>query len=402
MRVLSLRRYRLHSKIRLPLKKKISANISLGQAIPFSVYDEKAILLLRQGAVITMPSLMERLVARGPLFNASGTEVRFTQEAPSLAPSPAAAPSVKLPPFEHINELTLNLKHVIGTALRSPEQINLAARIGKIGLAIQDICAEDVDSAIAAPCFDTYNSYIVVHQMMGAVLAELIAQGKGLSKIERLSLICAALTRDLGQMPIQSELDNHAGPFPDALRARMQRHPEVSVEFLKRAGVNDTLWLEAVRGHHERLNGSGYPAGLRGDQVPQGARILAVADSYSAMIKSRPYRHKPHFPQHALKEIYQRKDAEIDGEIVRILISKIGLLSPGTIVKLKCGEIAVVKSPTVSPGGAVVYSVYSVSGMPMSEPVRRETSEPKYEIIGLVPFSECRTASVIIKRIWNK
>src|SRR6185369_7611358 len=103
-----------------------------------------------------------------------------------------------------------------------------------------------------------------------------------------------------------------------ALRARMHQHPNLSAELLVRAGVTDPAWLQAVRGHHERLNGSGYPAGLKGEQISSGARILAVADIYSAMEKPRPYRNKAHFPQNALKEIYLKKDAEIDGEMAHI------------------------------------------------------------------------------------
>ena len=88
--------------------------------------------------------------------------------------------------------------------------------------------------------------------------------------------------------------------------------------------------------------------------------------------------------------------------MAHILINQIGLLPPGTIVKLKCGEIAVIKSPTVKAEGATVYSIYGKSGMVLSEPMLRETSHPAYEITGLLPYSECRSASVTIKRVWAK
>lgn len=234
------------------------------------------------------------------------------------------------------------------------------------------------------------------------MLTELIARRKDLPPPQRLSLVCAALTRDLGQIPIQAELDGHVGPLPDGLRQRMYQHPSVSAELLERAGVTDTVWLDAVRGHHERLNGSGYPAALKAEQIAVGARILAVADIYSAMEKPRPYRNKAHFPQNALKEIYLKKDAEIDGEMAHILISQIGLLPPGTIVKLKCGEIAVIKSPTVKAEGATVFSIYGKSGMVLSDPVQRDTTQPGYEIAGLMPYSEIRSASFTVKRVWIK
>lgn len=378
------------------MQKIVRAQLVLGEPLPFSIYDENGRLLLRHGIVITMPDQIDRVLARGALLD----ENENLAEARTSDAQRAPLPEDKPPSFELMGTLILNLKHVIGTALKSPEQIDLSARIRKIARTVQDVCLDNIDSALAAPCLDFQNPYIIVHQMMGAVLTELIARRKAVEQEDRLSMVCAALTRDLGQMPIQMELDNTSGPLSPSLLARMHQHPNHSSEILARAGVVDPIWLQAVRDHHERLNGSGYPAGLKAEQISLGARILAVADIYSAMEKPRPYRNKAHFPQNALKEIYLKKDAEIDGEMAHILINQIGLLPPGTIVKLQCGEIAVIKSPTVKAEGATVFSIYGKSGMVLSEPIQRDTTQPGYEITGLLPFTECRSASVMIKRVW--
>lgn len=381
------------------VKKIVSADIVLGVPLPFSIYDDNGRLLLRRGVVITMPDQVERLVERRALIDED--EIEVDHSFPAGAPRPPPTQETQSA-FERLGGLILNLKHVIGTALKNPEQIDVTTRIGKIAQGVQEICREDIDSALAAPCLDFQNPYIVVHQMMGAVLTELIARRKEVPLAERHLLVCAALTRDIGQIPLQAELDSTLGPLTDGLRHRMQQHPEKSAQLLQQAGVVAPAWLDAVRGHHERLNGSGYPAAAAGEQISPGARILAVADIYSAMEKPRPYRNKAHFPQNALKDIYRRKDAEIDGEMAHILINQIGLLPPGTLVRLKCGEIAVIKSPTVRAEGAVVYAIYGKTGMLLSKPVLRETVQPAYEITGLIPFSECRSASVTIKQVWAK
>lgn len=379
------------------MKKIAAQDIVLGAPIPFSIYDERHILLYRQGSVISMPYQITRLVTRGALY-----DEHEVQGQPADASRLIAPVEEEVLPFEHLSGLILNLKHVLLTTLKSPEQINVPQRIGKIALAVQSVCMKDIDSALAAPCLDTGSAYIVVHQMMGAVLTELIAQSKGLDAAQRLPLVCAALTRDLSQIPLQVELDQYEGPLPADLRTKMRLHPVQSADLLARVGVLDPVWLQAVRGHHEHLGGQGYPVGLHEDQVSLGARILAVADTYSAMLKSRPYRTKAHFSQNALKEIYLKKDVEMDGEIARILISRVGLLSPGTLVRLKCGEIAVVKSPTVKADAATVYSVYGKSGMILAAPIRRDTSQPGYEITGLVPFADCHAAAICIRRVWTQ
>ena len=379
------------------MKKIVHSDIVIGRPIGFSIYSKDGALLFRKGGVIHMPDQVSRLLVRGAQYDEAELDPRpyITSDVPPPLPTPEDPP-----PFEHLNGLLLNLKHVLATTLKSPDQIDLTARIGKIAEAVQGICHKSIDSALAAPTVDTHTAYIVVHQMMGAILTELIGQSKGLDSAQRRSLMCAALTRDLAQIWLQPELDKHPGSLPDALRTQMRQHPTQSAQMLEQAGVTDALWLDAVRHHHEYLDGSGYPAQLKGEEISLGARILAVSDRYSAMIKMRPYRSQAHFPQNALKEIYLKKDLEIDEEIARILISKVGLLSPGTIVKLKSGEIAVVKSPTVRSDAAIVYCIYGKTGMILSMPIRRDTSHPGYEIVGLVPLSQCQTAAVTIQQVW--
>lgn len=344
-----------------------------------------------------MPDQVTRLIARGAQYDErealEGVDFDAARGLPGLDEQSS---------YENIGGLTLNLKHALVTALKNPEQIDVPVRFRKIAMSVQAICSRDVDGALAAPYLDLSNPYIVVHQMMGAVLTELVAQGRGLSPEQRLPLVCAALTRDIAQIPLQPTMEKHQGPLPMELRTQMQDHPQQSAEMLERAGVADPNWLSAVRGHHERLNGSGYPTGLSGDQIGLGARILAVADIYSAMVKPVAYRPGAHLAQNVLKELYQRRDSELDGEITRILITKLGLLPPGTTVGLKSGEIAIVKSPTANAAHATVYSIYGKTGLVLMTPIRRDTSSPDHTIVRMVPFSECRTAAMMIKQVWTK
>jgi hypothetical protein len=157
--------------------------------------------------------------------------------------------------------------------------------------------------------------------------------------------------------------------------------------------------LEAICGHHERLDGSGYPEGAQGDAIHLPARLLAIADAYSAMCRARPYR-GAHTPQQALRELYLGVDKSMDAELTNLLIREIGMLPPATLVRLKCGEIAVVKSPTPRLAGARVYSIYGKSGTVLSVPVLRDTGQPEFEITGTVSFEECRSAALTIKRVW--
>lgn len=383
------------------MKRLVPADLRLGEPLPFSIFDERGNLLLRKGMVVTMPQQIDRLVHRGALADEVELRVAAVPARPTQRP-PAPQSVTKEPAFERIGGLMLNLKHIIATVLRTPEQIDLPARVARLATAIQEICAEDVDSALAAPYLDFDNGYIVVHQVMGAVLAELIARRKGMPPEQRLPIVCSALTRDLDQVALQTELDKVDGPLPAPLRERMQRHPWSGSERLQAAGVTDATWLEAVRGHHERLDGSGYPNGARAQDIPLGARILAIADVYSALSKPRPYRNRQPSLQAALREIHADKGVALDGELANVLLQEVGMFPPGSTVRLKCGEIAVVRSPALRFEEASVFSIYGRTGMVLAAPVRREVSLPDFEIAGMVPLAECRSASIMMKRIWAK
>lgn len=373
------------------------SDIKLGEPLTFSVFDPDGRLLLRKGIVITMPEQVDKLVARGARI-----ETATVDDEPLVPSRRVIRTAAALPPFEQVNSLILNLKHVYTTALKTPDQIDLPARIRQLAERLQTLCEEDIDAALAAPHLDYINPYLIVHQVMGAVLAEVIARRSDLSPEERLPLVCAALTRDIGLFELQAELDQCNGPLPPPLKNAITQHPATGAQILRRAGVNDGAWLHAVLQHHERLNGSGYPQKLQATDITLGGRILAIADTYSAMTKPRPYRNKEHIAQNALRDIYLQKDTCLDGELIQRMIREIGILPPGSIVRLKSGEIGVIKNRTHKSSDAIAYTVYDQRGMPLMESARREAANPNFEIMGMIPFTECRSAAVTIKRVWTR
>jgi HD-GYP domain-containing protein (c-di-GMP phosphodiesterase class II) len=391
-----------------PSRRQITlADVKLGIPLPFSVYDPEGRLLLRKGVVITMEEQVSRIVERRAVMGDDEAEPERTpaEVRAALSPRPASTQRMSgeaMPVFDQVGSLILNLKHSFSTALKSPDQIDLAARIRQFAGRIQLLCKADIDSALAAPHLDYVNPYIIVHQVMGAVLAEIIGRRSAMTDEERLPLVCAALTRDIGIFGIQNELDRCEGPLPDALRRVMQAHPVDGAQILRRAGVQDKRWLAAVEQHHERLNGAGYPLAMQADAIGQGGRILAIADTYSAMTKPRPYRNKELLAQNALRDIYLQKDVSLDGQLIGAMIKEIGIFPPGSIVKLKSGETGVIKHCTHKASEAVAYTVYDQRGMPLIEPMRRETADPDFEIVSMVPFTQCRSAAVTIKRLWLK
>jgi response regulator RpfG family c-di-GMP phosphodiesterase len=127
------------------------------------------------------------------------------------------------------------------------------------------------------------------HAQLAASVSRQLTTALGWPAARIRGMELAAMFGDIGLLAVPGDLLGVRGPLTDATRELVRAHPETSAEILEplsRVGVP----VAAVRAHHERLDGSGYPKGLRGRQVPFGAQVLAVVDCYAAMVRPRPHR----------------------------------------------------------------------------------------------------------------
>jgi len=168
-------------------------------------------------------------------------------------------------------------------------------------------------SAVAA-IVELRDPYTAGHQRRVAHIAEAIARELGLpeSRIEGLNL--AAVVHDVGKINVPTEILSKPGHLNEPEFSLIKQHPESGYEILK--GI-DFPWPIAliVRQHHERLDGSGYLHGLKGDEILLEARILSVADVIEAMASHRPYRPGLGI-ETALEEIEKKRGTLFDAEVV--------------------------------------------------------------------------------------
>jgi PAS domain S-box-containing protein/putative nucleotidyltransferase with HDIG domain len=152
------------------------------------------------------------------------------------------------------------------------------------------------------------------HQRRVADLARSIADQMGLDKEKVEALRIAASIHDLGKVSVPSEILNKPGRLNDREFELIKTHPRIGYDILKKI---DFPWPIAmiVLQHHERVNGSGYPQGLKDGDIMREARILGVADVVEAMVSHRPYR-TAHKLDVALDEISKNRDVLYDPEVV--------------------------------------------------------------------------------------
>jgi response regulator RpfG family c-di-GMP phosphodiesterase len=145
-----------------------------------------------------------------------------------------------------------------------------------------------------------------------------LARGLGLGARERKRLVLAAKLHDIGKLGVPDAILNKPGPLDACERRRVEEHPVIGERILHPIIRNPAV-LAAIRSHHERLDGRGYPDGLRGDQIPLLARLLAVADCFDALTSARAYRDALPVPE-ALELLRAGAGTHFEPEFVRALI----------------------------------------------------------------------------------
>lgn len=128
----------------------------------------------------------------------------------------------------------------------------------------------------------------------------------------------AAQLHDLGKIAVSDVILLKEGKLTGDEWTQIKKHPEKAVEILKPLHFlhGDNGVLEYIRSHHERFDGKGYPNGYKEGQIKLGARIMAVADSYHAMISSRPYRRKALTVKEAKEELKKNSGKQFDPDVV--------------------------------------------------------------------------------------
>jgi len=151
-----------------------------------------------------------------------------------------------------------------------------------------DSSMKAVTSAIAS-AVELRDPYTAHHQRQVAEFVLLMGRDLGMSENELKGIHVAAMLHDVGKVGIPTEILSRPGPLSHAEFAVIQSHVEAGCKVVACVPFPWPV-VDMIRQHHERLDGSGYPAGSSGDAIGMGARIIAVADTISAMSEARPYR----------------------------------------------------------------------------------------------------------------
>jgi HD-GYP domain-containing protein (c-di-GMP phosphodiesterase class II) len=185
------------------------------------------------------------------------------------------------------------------------------------------------------------DNYIHDHSIASCVWAMIFGKHLGLKNPDLQVLGLGALLMDVGKTRIPSEVLVKETALSGKESLLMQKHVEFGREIIRRVKGVDVRVIQIIEAHHERYNGTGYPRGLKANEIPVFARIASIVDAYDAMTTFRPYA-QAISTNAAMQKISDLAGLEFQAEMVEQFIQAVGIFPVGTLVELSTGEVGVV------------------------------------------------------------
>jgi len=225
-------------------------------------------------------------------------------------------------------------------------------RVKRAVQGIVDAILTDPSSMMGLTTLREFDDYTFVHSVNVCIVSLALGRRIGLSRTQLLDLGLAALMHDIGKSRLPLEVLNKRGQLEDADREMLRTHPWQGVIALLRLPVGaGRPWRSVVAAfqHHQKVDGTGYPAVARPRPLTLFSRIIAVADGYDAATTTRVYQSVPWTPSDVLRGMRDNPRLGLDPVVVKALINLTGIYPVGTLVVLDTFELALVHAVNPDP-----------------------------------------------------
>lgn len=223
-----------------------------------------------------------------------------------------------------------------------------AVEVGGAKLLVEEISnsvSRNPGALISLARLKTADDYTYMHSVAVCAMMVALARQLGLDETQIRSAGLAGLLHDLGKAVMPGEVLNKPGKLTDAEFTVMKSHPVEGHKMLM-GGVNvDPVAIEVCLHHHEKMDGSGYPDRLPGDQISLWARMGAVCDVYDAITSNRPYKSGGD-PAESLRKMAEWTNGHFDPTVFQAFVKSMGIYPVGSLVRLTSGRIGVVMEQT--------------------------------------------------------
>ncbi|TAN53698.1 MAG: HD-GYP domain-containing protein [Methylococcaceae bacterium] len=261
-------------------------------------------------------------------------------KAAKATPAKPVSFSAEMARAKNIHKQTISLiKNLL-----SDVKLGHAIDTGAVGQVADDIVSSVFRNPNALMCLGMIrrkDNYLMEHSVNLSVLMAIFGKHLGFEQGYIRETAIGALLHDLGKIRVPDAILHKPGGLSDAEFAVMRTHPAHSLEILQNLPDISRIALETAAQHHEKIDGTGYPHGLSGEQLSIHGRMLAIVDVYDAITADRCY-HDRITAQEALRRMLQWTRHHLDGELLQQFIKAIGVYPVGSLVRLASGKMGVV------------------------------------------------------------
>jgi len=376
----------------MKIRKVTAADLKLGMLIPWNVYGENGVLLVRKGHMITSANQIAYLIERGSFEDHEDYDSKPASQQPASA-------------LRKLNAAYVELPILLEAVARRAAPPGLRRRLEDIATMIHDAVHLSADIATASVMHNQHQApYAARHSVNTAVVATIMAKARQRSRDEIDAVTLAALTMNVGMQEHHQRWQDSDAALDPADRARMLAHPERGVELLRAAGIQDEAWLGCVLHHHENEDGTGYPLGKVGAQIPLPAKLLALADRYCARVSERSYR-PTMTPNAALRDILLESRTTLDSNLASLMIRELGIYPIGSYVRMINGEVGVVSRRGLQSTTPHVESVIGPRGAPLDVFLQRDTRNELHtirEVLSNAQVAALAAPPLRMEQVWGR
>lgn len=217
-----------------------------------------------------------------------------------------------------------------------------ADRVKSTVRGIVEEITDNRDAMVNMVDLKSYDTYTYYHSVDVGVLSIVLGVAFGMKTNSLYKLGVGAMLHDIGKVFIDRAITQKPDALTDEEYAKMKRHPGLGYDYLLRSKLDLPFSsLTGILQHHERIDGSGYPEGLRGGSIKKPGRIISIADVYDAMTSDRPYR-QALLPSEAMEYLMGGAGTLFDPALVFLFTRKVAPFPLGTCVLLSNGMTAIV------------------------------------------------------------